>query len=55
MTGSAAAVLSLMGTACAFFLFLAPAKTLWGCVHKGSTEEYQPLPYVTAAAQCIVW
>ena len=48
-------MLSSIGIMCAVFLFVAPASTLLGCIRKGTTGDFTPLPYIFAAAQCWCW
>ncbi|GJN05412.1 hypothetical protein PR202_ga23034 [Eleusine coracana subsp. coracana] len=52
---SALFIIGVIGNIISVMVFLSPTKTFWRIVRKGSTEEFEPAPYVFTLLNALLW
>ncbi|TVU21175.1 hypothetical protein EJB05_30799 [Eragrostis curvula] len=48
-------IIGVIGNIISVLVFISPIKTFWRIVRKGSTEEFEPAPYVLTLLNALLW
>lgn len=48
-------IIGVIGNVISVLVFISPIKTFWRIVRSGSTEEFEPAPYVFTLLNALLW